>query len=239
MNRAFSKILTSVVIVILVVGGFFAWQYFGAPEVEPQIQKLEIIPSQKTEEGIVYQEGAKAIVIGKNLAKVEFRQRGGGQIYTSPEGGLVGVGVKIEVKDETEKWEMLLPLGRSMNEFCAFGFNANGEKIGEICLFNVYGEEKVAEVKTECDKWREAYAEEGEVRCGPCGCKECYPGLVSRDLTYPWKTENNEVVCLEEMTACICVKCGDGICGESESWCVCPEDCEKPNTENLPLMTKP
>ena len=65
MNRAFSKILTSVVIVILVVGGFFAWQYFGAPEVEPQIQKLEIIPSQKTEEGIVYQEGAKAIVIGK------------------------------------------------------------------------------------------------------------------------------------------------------------------------------
>ncbi len=32
MNRAFSKILILIILIVLAVGGYFAWQYFGAPE---------------------------------------------------------------------------------------------------------------------------------------------------------------------------------------------------------------
>lgn len=203
---------------------------------EAKLITLEITPSQETEEGIVYQEGAKAIATGKNLAKVEFRQRGGGQIYTSPEGGLVGTGKKTETKEGKERWELLLPSDRLIPEFCAIGFGVNGEKIGEICLPNVFGQQTIAEKEeTECDKWLKECVIEGGYPCGPCGCADCCAGLVKRYVIHPYRSESNEIVCLENMTAYICVKCGDGICGTGEDWCICPEDCSKPNPGNLEL----
>jgi len=93
--------------------------------------------------------------------------------------------------------------------------------------------------ETECEKWRQKCAEEGEDLCGPCGCKNCCSGLVKRDVTYPYRNKNNEVFCLEEMTAYTCVKCGDKLCGKGEDWCICPEDCLKPNPEDLQIFIMP
>jgi hypothetical protein len=89
--------------------------------------------------------------------------------------------------------------------------------------------------KTECEKWREQCAKEGEGLCSACGCRNCCSGLVSRDSYHPWKTKDNEIVCLENMTAQICVKCGDKICGKGEDWCICPEDCSKPSLDDLEI----
>lgn len=50
----------------------------------------------------------------------------------------------------------------------------------------------------------------------------------------PSKTLNNEVVCIG-MYVSECLKCGDGICDTREDWCICPEDCQKPNPESLEL----
>lgn len=133
-------VIATITLAVLLAGGFFAWQYFGIQK-ESKIISFEVIPSQKTKEGIVYQEGAKAIVIGENLARVEFRQRGGGtQIYTDPEGGLVGMGVKTETQGGKQGWEVLLPSERWIKEFCALVFNVQGEKIGETCLFDVFSQ---------------------------------------------------------------------------------------------------
>jgi hypothetical protein len=93
----------------------------------------------------------------------------------------------------------------------------------------------VEKEETECDKWRKECATEGEYPCGPCGCTNCCPGLVERYVTHPYRSKNNEVVCLEDITTKICVKCGDGICGKGEDWCICPEDCSKPDPINLEL----
>jgi len=88
--------------------------------------------------------------------------------------------------------------------------------------------------ETECDIWRKECVKEGEGRCSPCGCRNCCSGLVSRESVHPYRNETtNEVVCLENMTAYVCVECGDGICGQGEDWCICPEDCEKPDPSDL------
>ena len=112
-------------------------------ETKPQIQTLEIIPSEKSDEGLItyYREGAKAVATGINLSKVEFRQRGGGtQIYTSPEGGLIGVSTMADVKNGEEKWEVPLPSERLMLTLCAVGFDAEESKVGEVCLHNILPE---------------------------------------------------------------------------------------------------
>lgn len=167
-HKAFSKILPLIILVIVVGGGYSAWKYWQAQEEispsvitesEPQILSLEIIPSQQSGEGIVYQKGAKAIVIGKNLERVEIRQRGGGQIYTSTEGGLIGTGVRAEVNNGEEKWEISsLPTERLSKEFCAVGFDSNDNKAGEICLYNVYGEKEfVCGIDTVKDAYENIY----------------------------------------------------------------------------------
>ncbi|MFH1181213.1 MAG: hypothetical protein V1705_02285 [bacterium] len=137
-SRGFSKIWIIGILAVVLAGGFFAWRYFEISE----IKSLEIIPSQKTEQGVVYQEGAKAVITGKNLDKVELYQRGGGTgIYTSPEGGLVGIASKIKNNWGKEIWEVVsLPAERLMAELCAVGFDKKENKVGETCLFDVYGE---------------------------------------------------------------------------------------------------
>jgi hypothetical protein len=90
------------------------------------------------------------------------------------------------------------------------------------------------ETKT-CDEFLQECAKEGGNLCSPCGCTNCCSELVARDVTHPYRNKNDEIVCLENMTAYICVKCGDGICGKGEDWCICPEDCSKPNPEDLEL----
>lgn len=166
------------------------------PETKAQIQSLEIIPSQQSEEGIIYQEGAKIVVIGKKLSKVEFRQRGGGQIYISPEGGLMGTGIKTEAKDGEEKWESsLLPIERFLNELCAIGFDSEDNKVGEVCLFNVYGQ---ALVESETVNWK-VYRNE-EYRFELKNPKEFDYKVVSMpfstDIAYlyfNWAKNNNKV----------------------------------------------
>jgi len=85
-----------------------------------------------------------------------------------------------------------------------------------------------------CEEWLKECTEEGEGRCSPCGCRECCGGLVSRQSLHPYRnTATNEMVCLENMAAYVCVRCGDGVCGKGEDWCICPEDCDKPNPQDL------
>lgn len=149
-NKAFSKTWILIIFLILASGGYLVWQNWQTSskitpsetmEEKAQIKSLEIIPSQQLEEGIVYQEGARAVATGEKLSKVEFYQRGGGQIYTSPEGGLIGTGVKTGIENSEEKWEIVsLPTKRLMREFCAIGFGLDGQKTGEVCLSNVYGQ---------------------------------------------------------------------------------------------------
>ncbi len=142
------KIVVLTVLVVLIGGGYLVWQKFQLPlekllsgETQPEtseVMNLEIVPSQRSEVAgglcaISYQEGAKAIVKGKNLIKVEFYERGGGTgIYNSPEGALVGTGVKNSEGD----WEFALPIGSGtwFRSFCAVGFGADGDKSGEACL---------------------------------------------------------------------------------------------------------
>ncbi len=107
------------------------------------------------------------------------------------------------------------------------------EQNTEVPNIEVPEENKKELQGTECEKWLKECAKEEEGQCGPCGCRSCCSGLVSRDVTHPYRNENNKVVCLENMTAYICVKCGDGICSKKEDWCICPEDCQKPDLEDL------
>ena len=82
-----------------------------------------------------------------NLSKVEFRQRGGGQIYTSPEGGLIGVGIMTDVKDGEQKWEVSLPSERVMLTLCAVGFDSTDDKVGEVCLHNIFSDKILEQEK--------------------------------------------------------------------------------------------
>ncbi len=104
-----------------------------------------------------------------------------------------------------------------------------------LSTFKFIEVEDIEDVETDCGEWRKECAGEGGVFCTVCGCRNCCSGLVSRYVTHPMRNKANEVVCVENMTVARCVKCGDGICGESEDWCICPEDCNKPNSEDLEL----
>ena len=84
-------------------------------------------------------------------------------------------------------------------------------------------------IKTEC------IGEEG-VLCDVTGCGFCCSGLAPRYVTHPMKNKLNEVICVEDMTMAVCVKCGDKICGGGEDWCICPGDCSKPSPDNLELQ---
>ena len=88
---------------IVIFGGVMVYQYYFVPRearvpgvfTSPALLSFNIIPSDKSEQGIVYLTGAEAVLKANNLSRVEFRQRGGGTgIYTSPEGGLVASGLK-------------------------------------------------------------------------------------------------------------------------------------------------
>jgi len=86
---------------------------------------------------------------------------------------------------------------------------------------------------TDCDRWRQVCAKEGESRCGPCGCRSCCGDLISRDSKHPFRSSEGEVVCKENMKSYVCVDCGNDVCGKGEDWCICPEDCPKPNPVDL------
>jgi hypothetical protein len=43
MNRAFSKILILIILIVLIVGGIFVWQYFGTPEEEKETPAEEFV----------------------------------------------------------------------------------------------------------------------------------------------------------------------------------------------------
>jgi hypothetical protein len=92
--------------------------------------------------------------------------------------------------------------------------------------------EKEGESTTEkmsCEEWLKKCAREGERMCGPCGCRECCLGLSRVQFREPVRDESSQIVCRETgMTVHYCIKCGDGICKEPENWCICSEDCQKP-----------
>lgn len=59
MNRAFSKILILVILVVLAGGGIFAWQYFGVPEWVEELVTSEEVEEAMPEEEIVPEEEVK------------------------------------------------------------------------------------------------------------------------------------------------------------------------------------
>lgn len=76
MNYSFSKIWVFVILIVLIIGGFFAWQYFGAPEEEKRLgieqiknieiysdtfkEKVQLIDGQYERK---YSEGASALYV--------------------------------------------------------------------------------------------------------------------------------------------------------------------------------
>jgi hypothetical protein len=99
-----------------------------------------------------YWPGTKAVAYADGMDRVEFRQRGPhAGSYTDPEGFLVGMGTKAVDNDGKEKWEMILPSNNNysffadhggdkcfFDELCALGYDAQGKKVGEYCLYDVY-----------------------------------------------------------------------------------------------------
>lgn len=141
--------LTGIIIIIIVAvvcfGGALAYEYFLSKDTNsivaisktPSLISFNIIPSDKSGQGITYPDGAKAQVKANNVSRVEFRQLGGGtDIYTSPEGGLVGTGIETMSANQ-QLWELALPSDRVFTELCALGFDSHNNKVGEICLNNV------------------------------------------------------------------------------------------------------
>jgi hypothetical protein len=65
--------------------------------------------------------------------------------------------------------------------------------------------------------------QEGEVFESFGSGKICAPGLTAA----VWKMKASDGAgCAQPRCPChICVKCPDGICGEGENDCICPEDC--------------
>lgn len=133
MNRN-QKLLILIIVVLAILGivGYLAYTTPNTSQ-KSEVLSLNIVPSEKSELGIVYDTGAKAVVQGTNLFRVDFYQRGGAtDIYTDPKGGLLGSGVKMNTSHE-----LLLPDERWLPIICALGFNSQNQKIGEICLNNV------------------------------------------------------------------------------------------------------
>lgn len=126
-----------VALIIIILGGVFAYQKTFKIK-NSELLGLYILPSDKIENAIRYSEGAKAVLKGRNLSKVEFYQTGGGtDIYNSKEGGLLGQGVKT-VNANGELWKINLPKEKRFAEICALGFDAKNNKVGRLCLQNVY-----------------------------------------------------------------------------------------------------
>ena len=67
----------------------------------------------------------------------------------------------------------------------------------------------------------------GEMYEGKVSCARCCPGLIRVSPTVPVADGGPAATC--ESTApdsvLICINCGDGICGEGENSCRCPQDC--------------
>ncbi len=84
--------------------------------------------------------GSKAIAYSDTAAKVEFRQRGkNAGNYSDPEGFLVGVGEKVIGGDGAARWEMLMPSNGDcyFHTLCAIGYDEQGEKTGEKCIYDL------------------------------------------------------------------------------------------------------
>lgn len=93
--------------------------------------------------------------------------------------------------------------------YCSLMTNCSQEK---ICHYQMEGE------KPECGD--EAYAGQ-DVSCCPGLVRRC--GYEFADGTCDMEGKNDPVYSLP-----ICVSCGDGLCGQFESYCNCPEDCPTP-----------
>ncbi|MSU54855.1 MAG: hypothetical protein EXS48_03440 [Candidatus Staskawiczbacteria bacterium] len=139
--------------VILIIVGYLTYSIYNKAPQNNVSQKSEllsfnIVPSEKSELGIVYDIGAKAVAEGTNLTRVDFYQRGGGtDIYTDPEGGLLGTGTKVN-----NTYELLLPEERWLKTICVLGFNSQNQKIGEICLDNVIPKSMALNYDPKCNE---------------------------------------------------------------------------------------
>jgi len=109
--------------------------------------------------------------------------------------------------------------------------------VGGLLIFNNDRQIEVPESNqelSECEIWVSECAIENGEKCGPCGCKECCSGLTSAEGLTPFNGGDEGIIC--EYIGPVwytCINCGDGICGEGENWCRCPEDCKEPDIEIL------
>jgi len=63
----------------------------------------------------------------------------------------------------------------------------------------------------------------------------CCEGLTKLDMAWPEEQVGREDACIATETwEQTCTNCGDGECGKGENWCICPEDCPKP--EEVPCV---
>lgn len=127
---------------------------------------------------------------------------------------------QLQCSDETtgKECEVYWCLPRKCTEFkspqcpeqyCAVMTNCSDEK---ICHYKMEGE------PAECGD--ESYAGQ-DVPCCPGLVRRC--GYEFADGTCDMEGKNDTVYSLP-----ICIPCGDGVCGQFESYCNCPEDCPTP-----------
>lgn len=122
---------------------------------KPEILSLRLTPSNDQDGWIQFQRGAKVVVTGKNLEKVELRYlpTGTGMGEEYPNGVTLGSMTKIAKSSEVETWAYVPKVNVKATNFWAVGYGADGSQVKSEDLGNVYGEIVTSATKT-IDKLR-------------------------------------------------------------------------------------
>lgn len=69
---------------------------------------------------------------------------------------------------------------------------------------------------------------------GKIYCAYCCNGLARVHMYEPDPTDPTVCVASGPISLFVCTACGDGVCGNAENWCNCPEDCQSPSDADVP-----
>lgn len=158
-NKAFSKILVLIILVVIISGGILISQKVSPVAALDESNPWLFIPVgddymviHEGQSGIVeYKEGTKIQVNGFNLGKVEFRA-------TSIEGEeniLIGTAVKREkayLEEKGESWFFTFPSNQTISNLLAIAFDSKGNEAGRINF--PYFENVTKEEREEIANWK-------------------------------------------------------------------------------------